>query len=116
VFIVKQVRITEISGSTAYPISVYISDIYLNYQTLLGTINDAVPPVVEYNTTLPSIFQTAPQVVLTLIDNNNCQVFKILDCTFGCTFLITIELASCIVNIDIQEATCGFNITSSEVS
>ena len=23
--------------------------------------------------------------------DNNCQVFKILDCTFGCTFLITIE-------------------------
>ena len=44
-----QVRITEISGSTAYPISVFISDIYLNYQTLLGTINSAVPPVIEYN-------------------------------------------------------------------
>ena len=98
----KQVRITEISGSTAYPISVYISDIYFNYQTLLGTINDVVPPVVEYNTTLPSIFQTAPQIVLTLIDNNNCQVFKILDCTFGCTFLITIELASCVVNMTIE--------------
>lgn len=103
-FIVKQVRITEISGSTAYPISVYISDIYFNYETLLGTINSAVPPVVEYNTTLPSIFQTAPQIVLTLIDDNNCQVFKILDCTFGCTFLVTIELSSCVVNMTIQES------------
>ena len=100
----KQVRITEISGSTAYPINVYISDIYFNYETLLGTINDVVPPVVEYNTTLPSIFQTAPQIVLTLIDDNNCQVFKILDCTFGCTFLITIELSSCIVNMTIEES------------
>ena len=108
----KQVRITEISGSTAYPISVYISDIYFNYETLLGTINSAVPPVVEYNNTLPSIFQTAPQIVLTLIDDNNCQVFKILDCTFGCTFLITIELASCIVNMDIQNSSCLFLITT----
>ena len=97
-----QVRITEISGSTAYPISVFISDIYLNYKTLLGTISGAVPPVVEYNTTIPSIFQTAPQILLTLVDSNNCEVFKVLDCTFGCTFLITIELASCVVNMTIE--------------
>jgi len=97
-----QVRITEISGSTAYPISVFISDIYFNYQTLLGTINDVVPPVVEYNTVIPTIFQSAPQIVLTLIDSNDCQVFKVLDCTFGCTFLITIELASCVVNMYIE--------------
>jgi hypothetical protein len=97
-----QVRITEISGSTAYPISVFISDIYLNNKTLLGTISGAVPPVVEYNTTIPSIFQTAPQILLTLVDSNNCEVFKVLDCTFGCTFLITIELASCVVNMVIE--------------
>jgi hypothetical protein len=97
-----QVRITEISGSTAYPINVFISDIYLNYQTLIGTINNVVPPVLEYNTIIPAIFQTAPQIVLTLIDNNNCEVFKVLDCTFGCTFYITIELESCSVNIITQ--------------
>lgn len=97
-----QVRITEISGSTAYPINVFISDIYLNYQTLIGTINNVVPPVLEYNTIIPAIFQTAPQIVLTLIDNNNCEVFKVLDCTFGCTFYITIELEACAVNIITQ--------------
>jgi hypothetical protein len=107
-----QVRITEISGSTAYPISVFISDIYLNYQTFLGTINSAVPPVIEYNTTIPSIFQTAPQIVITLIDSNNCEVFKVLDCTFGCTFLITIELASCVVNLNIENSSCLFTITT----
>ena len=110
-----QVRITEISGSTAYPFSVYISDVYGNYQTLIGTINTAVPPTVYYNTVIPSIFQTAPQIMLTLVDSNNCTVFKILDCTFGCTFQITIELASCIVNIDIQESNCDFNIYSSDI-
>jgi hypothetical protein len=97
-----QVRITEISGSTAYPFSVYISDVYGNYQTLIGTISTAVPPTVYYNTVIPSIFETAPQIMLTLVDSNNCTVFKILDCTFGCDFQITIQLASCIVNIDIQ--------------
>jgi hypothetical protein len=110
-----QVRITEISGSTAYPFSVYISDVYGNYQTLIGTISTAVPPTVYYNTVIPSIFQTAPQIMLTLVDSNNCTVFKILDCTFGCTFQITIELASCIVNIDIQESNCDFNIYSSDI-
>jgi hypothetical protein len=109
-----QVRITDISGSTAYPFSVYISDVYGNYQTLIGTISTAVPPTVYYNTVIPSIFQTAPQIMLTLVDSNNCTVFKILDCTFGCTFQITIELASCIVNIDIQESNCDFNIYSSD--
>ena len=87
-----QVRITEISGGT-YPIDVYISDVYGNYQTLLGTINTGpVPPIIEYNTVIPSIFNTAPEIMLTLTDNNGCSIFKLLQCTFGCTFYITIEL------------------------
>ena len=103
-----QVRITEISGGT-YPIDVYISDVYGNNQTLLGTINTGpVPPIIEYNTVIPSIFNTAPEIMLTLTDNNGCSIFKLLQCTFGCTFQITIELASCIVNIDIQESNCIF--------
>ena len=111
-----QVRITEISGGT-YPIQVYIADIYGNNSTLIGTINDGpVPPTVKYNTVIPSIFQNAPQIMLTLVDSNNCVVFKILDCTFGCDFQITIELASCVVNIDIQESNCNFNIYSSDAS
>jgi hypothetical protein len=111
-----QVRITEISGGT-YPIQVYIADIYGNNSTLIGTISTGdVPPTVKYNTVIPSIFQNAPQIMLTLVDSNNCVVFKILDCTFGCDFQITIELASCVVNIDIQESNCNFNIYSSDAS
>lgn len=109
-----QVRITEISGGT-YPISVYISDVYGNNQTLLGTISTGpVPPVVEYNTVIPAIFTNAPEIMLKLVDSNNCEVFKILQCTFGCTFAITIELASCIVNIDIQESNCNFSVYTSD--
>lgn len=111
-----QIRINEISGGT-YPISVYIADVYGNNQTLLGTISEGpVPPTIEYNTTIPTIFQTAPQIMLILTDSNGCVVFKILDCTFGCSFQITIELASCVVNIDIQEANCNFNIYTSDPS
>jgi hypothetical protein len=97
-----QVRITEISGGT-FPINVYISDVYGNNQTLIGTINSGpVPPTVEYNTVIPPIFNTAPEIMLKLVDSNNCEMFKILQCTFGCAFEITIELASCTVNMNIQ--------------
>ena len=111
-----QVRITDISGGT-YPISVYISDVYGNNQTLLGTISTGpVPPVVQYNTVIPPIFATAPEIMLKLVDSNNCEVFKILQCTFGCTFQITIEMASCIVDIDIQNSSCYFGVTLNDPS
>jgi hypothetical protein len=98
-----QIRITDISGGT-YPISVYIADVYGNNSYLLGTINSGpVPPTVYYNTVIPTIFNTAPEIMLLLVDDNDCEIFKILDCTFGCAFEITIELASCVVNITITE-------------
>jgi hypothetical protein len=102
-----QVRITQITGGT-YPINVFISDIYGNNQFSLGTISTGttVPPTLYYNSTIPAIFQTAPQIMLKLVDANGCESIRILDCTFGCAFNITIELASCVVNIDIQEANC----------
>jgi hypothetical protein len=99
-----QITITDISGGT-YPISVYIADVYGNNRYLLGTINSGpVPPTVNYNTVIPTIFNTAPEIMLLLVDDNDCEIFKILDCTFGCTFNITIELVSCTVNINITEA------------
>lgn len=98
-----QVTITDISGGT-YPISVYIADVYGNNRYLLGTISSGpVPPVVQYNSVIPTIFNTAPEIMLLLVDDNDCEIFKILDCTFGCTFNITIEMVSCTVNINITE-------------
>ena len=98
-----QITITDISGGT-YPISVYIADVYGNNRYLLGTINSGpVPPTVYYNTVIPTIFNTAPEIMLLLVDDNDCEMFKILDCTFGCAFNITIEMVSCTVNINITE-------------
>jgi len=98
----KQIRITEISGGT-YPVSVYIADVYGNNQTLIGTISDGpVPPTVTYNTTIPSIFNTAPEIMLLLVDGTNCQVFRILECTFSCSFTIIVELATCTMEIIIE--------------
>ena len=97
-----QIRITEISGVT-YPVQVFISDVYGNNQYQLATINPGpVPPVQTYNSTIPSIFETAPEVMLKLIDDNGCELFKILDCTFGSACEITIQLASCVVDIIIS--------------
>lgn len=112
-----QVRITEISGGT-YPINVYIADVYGNNQFLLGTlsIGTTVPPTLYYNTTIPAIFQTAPEIMLKMIDANGCEIFKILDCTFGCAFNITVELASCVVNINIQEADCVVSLDITDPS
>ena len=111
-----QVRITDISGGT-YPISVYIADVYGNHQTLLGVINSGpVPPTQKYNSTIPAIFETAPEIMILLVDSNNCQVFKILDCTYGCAFEITIQMASCIVDMSIQNSSCVFSITTSDPS
>jgi hypothetical protein len=86
-----QVRITEISGGS-YPINVYISDVYGNNETLLGVIDPGpVPPTVKYNAVIPPIFQNVPEIMLKLVDINNCEIFKILTCTFGCAFEIIIE-------------------------
>jgi hypothetical protein len=98
-----QVTITDISGGT-YPISVYIADVYGNNRYLLGIIGTGpVPPSVQYNSVIPTIFNTAPEIMLLLVDDNDCEIFKILDCTFGCAFNITIEMVSCTVNINITE-------------
>lgn len=106
-----QVRITSISGGTT-PISVYIADVYGNNKSLLGTISSTVPPTVSYNSVIPAIFDTAPEIMLILTDSSGCEVFQILQCTFGCSFEITIELASCIVDMTIQESSCSVSITT----
>lgn len=94
-----QIRIDMISGGT-FPINVYIADIYGNNKTFLNVIDPGpVPPIVTYNTIIPPLFSTAPSIMLILEDSNGCEIFKILECTFGCTFEITISLVDCIVNL-----------------
>jgi hypothetical protein len=85
-----QIRL-EFIYNGSFPVDVFISDIYGNNSSQLGTIDPGpVPPQVMYNTVIPSIFNTAPQVMLTLRDNDGCEVFKILDCTFNCALEIII--------------------------
>lgn len=85
----KQVRVINISNSS-YPVDVSIADINANNKVSIGTINPGpVPPTVTFNTTIPSLFQGADEVMLILTDNNGCEVFKILDCLY-CTYEIVI--------------------------
>ena len=94
-----QIRIENISGAT-YPINVFLADVYGNNQTFLGTIDPGpVPPAQQYNITIPPIFETAPEVMLLLVDDHGCELFKILECTYGCAFEIIFELTSCVVTI-----------------
>jgi len=86
-----QIRITSILGGTL-PINVYVADVYGNNTSFLGTISSSVPPTVSFNSQIPSIFDTAPEIMLILSDSSGCEVFQILDCSFGCSFTIIIEL------------------------
>jgi len=102
----NQIRIEAVSGST--PISVYIADVYGNNTTLLGTITDTgvIPPAARFFP--PTLFSSAPSIMVLLIDNNGCEKFQILDCGEGCGFDISVQLANCIVNISVTESTCTF--------
>jgi hypothetical protein len=84
----RQITITEISGAT-YPVSVYISDVYGNNKFFLGVINSSVPPYVNYNVEIPAIFNTAPQVMLTMVDSTDLEFIKILNCIFVVTITPT---------------------------
>lgn len=104
-----QIRISAVSG--AVPINVFVSDIYGNNQSFLGTITNTgvIPPDAAFYP--PSLFNSAPQIMVTLIDNNGCQKFEILDCTFGCGFTISVETASCVVSMTVTEESCVFTTT-----
>lgn len=107
-----QVRIESVSG--AVPILVYVADVYGNNQSLLGTITNTgvIPPAARFYP--PSLFNSAPAIMLKLVDSNGCEKFAILDCTFGCGFDISVQLASCVVNISVTESTCTFDFNATE--
>jgi len=93
-----RIEITSVTGST--PISVYVSDAFGNFETLIGVIGGAVPPAEFFYP--PSIFNTAPAVLLKLVFSNGCEVIKFLECRTGCWFDLIIETVDCNFNISIE--------------
>jgi hypothetical protein len=71
-----QIQITGFTGTT--PANVFISDVYGNNTSLVGTISSPIPPTVTY--TLPTLFNLAPSVMITIIDANGCEEFRIEEC------------------------------------
>ena len=66
-----QIRIEAVSGAT--PINVYVADVYGNNQSLIGTITNTgvIPPAARFYP--PSLFNTAPAIMVKLIDANGCE-------------------------------------------
>jgi len=122
-----RVEILSVTGGT-YPINVYVSDYYGNNETLIYTITGSNPVPPQTGATLSAVFATAPAILLKMVDANNCEKIELLECRFGCSFLITIQTASCVTDITIQatdclvgglavvEASCVTNVTVSEPS
>lgn len=93
-----QIRITSFTGST--PIDLYVADYYGNNRTLLGQITGATPPTIyEYPS---SLFNGIPSIMLIFSATNGCEKFKILDCSLGCSFSISIEPEVCDTEIKIS--------------
>lgn len=110
----NQIRIEAVSG--AVPILVYVADVYGNNKSLLGTITNTgvIPPAKRFYP--PSLFNTAPAVMVIMVDNDGCEKFQILDCTFGCGFDISVQLANCVVNIIVTEDDCLYEVIITEES
>jgi hypothetical protein len=108
-----QVRIEMVTG--AVPILVYVADVYGNNQSLIGTITNTgvIPPAARFYP--PSLFDSAPAIMLKLVDDNGCEKFEILDCTFGCGFTISVETASCVFTLTVTESACDFTTTVTEL-
>jgi len=100
-----RIEISAVTGGS-YPINVYVSDYYGNYETLIYTITsgNTIPPAT--GATLSSTFATAPAILLKMVDANGCEKIELLECRFGCSFLITIQEGSCVTDITIQTSSC----------
>ena len=70
-----RIQIDSITGASPY--DVYVSDVYGNNTTFIGTIGSAVPPTQYYY--LPTIFNYAPAIMLTITDSNGCEKFEIIE-------------------------------------
>jgi hypothetical protein len=90
-----RIEIDSITGTSPY--NVYVSDVYGNNTTYIGTIGSAVPPAQFYY--LPPIFNYAPAIMLTITDANGCEKFEIIECRYGCGFAIQILATDCIFTI-----------------
>lgn len=93
-----RLNILSITGTSPY--DVYVADEFGNNETLVGTISTSVPPTEYFY--LPNIFNNAPAIMVRIVDANDCDKFKIIDCTYGCGFDIEIVEPDCTFIISVE--------------
>ena len=70
------ITLNGLTGTT--PLNVYVSDVNGDYETYVATIvNTSSLPV---TIGVPTIFDGANQIMITIKDSNSCSYFKIIDC------------------------------------
>jgi len=70
------IEISSITGSSPYQL--FVSDIYGNNETFISSFSGAVPPSQYFN--LPPLFDTAPVVLIKVIDASGCTTFHQASC------------------------------------
>ena len=99
-----RLTIQSITGTSPYDF--YVCDIYENNCSLLGSVSTDSPDPIFI---LPSLFNLAPQIMIKMIDANNCEIKKILTCDLTCSFQVIINTAECTFCVVIEpDLTCGF--------
>lgn len=88
-----RIELASVTTGATYSYDVYVSDVYGNNLTFLGTVNSDIPPVEYFY--LPEIFQNAPSIIIKLVQSNGCEVFQVVECRYGCGFNISINFEEC---------------------
>jgi hypothetical protein len=70
------IEISSITGTSPYQL--FVSDVYGNNETFIASFSGAVPPSQYFN--LPSLFDTAPVVLIKVIDASGCTTFHQASC------------------------------------
>ena len=73
------IEILNISGFT-YPYDIYVCDSYATNCVFITTISTSVPPSISI--TLPSIFDTAPSLIIKIIESNGCIRQRLVSCVW----------------------------------
>ena len=70
------ITLNGLTGTT--PLNVYVSDVNGDYETYVATIvnTSSLPATIG----VPTIFDGANQIMITIKDSNSCSYFKIIDC------------------------------------